>query len=317
MTTLKKIIFLNNDQKDSMGILTIEKKDNSIFGTLKTYGNQKLEGSYILGIKTKENIIKQNINFVNQSHTFIVPSSTNLNEKIGCVLLGQKQEKYIPIIWGSEKMNEYKESVVNHINACMQKLVESQTKLSTVSAKFNTAQTSSENVLPNKETHINIATTPQAEIALACDTCASLFESSDDEIESIIDEQILNDEHTSNRLENITKGTHKFFDMISDQLYELFNRYPSEGNLSKLIDNSQWVKIIDDYDNINHVVGIIKDGDDIKYICYGVKGNYYQEPPIEMRGYSQWLPIDIDRPEENGYWTMYQDADTGENIPIN
>jgi hypothetical protein len=157
----------------------------------------------------------------------------------------------------------------------------------------------------------------QAEIAMASCTQAELFESSDNEIETIIDEQISMIDTDSNKLGSQPKGKHKFFDMISDQLYELFNRYPKEENLSKLIDNSQWVKIIDDYDNINHVVGIIKDNDDIKYICYGVKGNYYQEPPMEMRGYSQWLPIDIDYPENNGYWTMYQDADTGENIAIN
>ena len=202
----------------------------------------------------------------------------------------------------------------------MQKLANKNSKLSQHNTK-NCSKTISPNIDTDKMSPSEISSKEyveqQAEVAIASSTQAALFESSDKEIESIIDEQISMPDTDSNKLKILPKGKHKFFDMISDQLYELFNRYPKEENLSKLIDNSQWIKIVDDYDNINHVVGIIKDNDDIKYICYGVKGNYYQEPPVEMRGYSQWLPTDINHPENNGYWTMYQDADTGENIPIN
>ena len=105
--------------------------------------------------------------------------------------------------------------------------------------------------------------------------------------------------------------------MIKEQLDELFDRYPPEENLNRLVDNSYWVKINADYDNKYYVVGIIKNKQDIKYICYGVPGNYNIEPPIEMKDYSQWLPTDIKDPYTNGYWVMYQDADTGENIFIN
>ena len=66
-----------------------------------------------------------------------------------------------------------------------------------------------------------------------------------------------------------------------------------------------------------YVVGIIYHNHDIKYICYGVPGTYENEPPVEMRHYSQWLPTDTTDPYNNGYWVMYQDADTGENIYLN
>ena len=113
-----------------------------------------------------------------------------------------------------------------------------------------------------------------------------------------------------------TSTNHKFYNMIAEQLEELFDKYPRENNLEKIIDNSKWVKINHEEENKFYVVGIIYIDDDIKYVCYGVPGSYYNEPPRELLGYSQWLPTDTLNPYENGYWVMYQDADTGENIYI-
>ena len=102
--------------------------------------------------------------------------------------------------------------------------------------------------------------------------------------------------------------------MIAEQLQELFDTYPREYSLEKLIDNSKWVKINHEEENKYYVVGLIYDNDDVKYICYGVPGSYYTEPPMELQGYSQWLPTDVNDPYNNGYWVMYQDSETGENI---
>ena len=144
------------------------------------------------------------------------------------------------------------------------------------------------------------------EIAISCNA-SSLFESDENEIQNIID----------NEFKNEYKPEHEFYNMIKDQLDELFDRYPPEENLIKLVDNSYWVKINTDIANKHYVVGIIKNNNDIKHICYGVPGNYNIEPPSEMKEYSQWLPTNITDPYNNGYWVMYQDADTGENVYIN
>ena len=40
-----------------------------------------------------------------------------------------------------------------------------------------------------------------------------------------------------------------------------------DGNLSKIIDNSKWVKITNDFDSKPYVVGIIYNNNDVKYIC--------------------------------------------------
>ena len=43
--------------------------------------------------------------------------------------------------------------------------------------------------------------------------------------------------------------------------------------------------------------------------------HYIQKiPPTELEGYYQWLPLDLEKPEEDGYWLMYQNALNGEHI---
>jgi len=135
---------------------------------------------------------------------------------------------------------------------------------------------------------------------------ASLFETSDEELDKIIESEF-----------NSERSPHQFYDMIADQIDEIFNRYPREHKLESLVDNSKWAKLDTDTDNKYYVVGIINVDNNIKYICYGVPGTYNQEPPIEMRKYSQWLPTDVRNPYTTGYWVMYQDANTGENIFLN
>ena len=155
----------------------------------------------------------------------------------------------------------------------------------------------------NNNSTEEIITPYHSEVAIASST-ASLFESDDLEIEKEIEKEM-----SSNT-------THDFYEMIAEQLNELFDKYPRDHTLENLIDNSKWVKLKHD-DNKYYVVGIIYNNNDIKYICYGVPGNYSKEPPTELKNYSQWLPTDITNPFDNGYWVMYQDADTGENILLN
>ena len=62
MQYLKKTIFLSNkldDKIKSMATVTIEKKNNSYFGTIKSY-KDIINGDLVLGIKVGQKIIKQN-----------------------------------------------------------------------------------------------------------------------------------------------------------------------------------------------------------------------------------------------------------------
>lgn len=336
MNTFKKTIFLSNKHNskiNTLSTLTLEKKNSSIFCTIKCY-NDTPQGNLLLGIQSGNKIIKQNVSFENNPYNFILTDSINLNETINCVLVDNNSDDFKPILWGKEN----KENQIQLLH----KLKENISKLNRTK-KVSTSTTNNENKIDDKnisdeitdnnnllktendkeifnenfkknphENHQQISLLNDNEnkpnkssfdeVAVAQ---ASLFEYSESEIENEIDNAI-----------NKDNSSHKFYNMISSQIDELFEKYPREFNLEKLIDDSQWVKINHDYDNKYYVVGIIYEDNDIKYICYGVPGKYNQERPMELVGYSQWLPTDVKDPYNNGYWVMYQDADTGENINI-
>ena len=64
--------------------------------------------------------------------------------------------------------------------------------------------------------------------------------------------------------------------------------------------------------NVNeYVLGLIYDGFDLKYICYGVPGEYENAP--KHLGECQWLPLNPASPSD-GYWVIYQDAATGDRV---
>ena len=113
---------------------------------------------------------------------------------------------------------------------------------------------------------------------------------------------------------NTAKST--FYDEIKGQLSLLFERYPEETFLNEIIPNSKWVKV--DYENNGQyfVIGLMYEDNEIAYVCYGMPGEYSVTPPREFAGLSQWLPLDPEKPNELGYWIMYQDAQTGENVKI-
>ena len=108
-----------------------------------------------------------------------------------------------------------------------------------------------------------------------------------------------------------------FYSEIKEQLDALFSRYPEETFLNEVIPNSKWIKV--DYDDSGeyYVIGLIYENDKIKFISYGVPGQYDIAPPRELAGSAQWLPLDPNKPEDLGYWLSYQDAKNGEAVEVN
>jgi len=108
----------------------------------------------------------------------------------------------------------------------------------------------------------------------------------------------------------------KFYAAIKSQLDELFENYPREEYLCQKLIGTDWVKVDYDNDGRYYTVGLIADEDRVKYICYGVPGKFAKLPPPELKGFCQWLPFDAETPEGEGYWMMYQDADSGKSVTL-
>lgn len=326
MSTYKKTIFLTNKENSNKGmaILTLQKQNKGIFCTLKSYNVTRAK-SLVLGLKCDNTIIKQNVNLENNIYNFLLNQEINLEKNLGCVLLDTSNNNIVPIIWGSEKADNFKSQIVNNLKNSIQKLQNNTHSLSykpTINKKDETPLTEeiNSNALHNqinlnsymednnlKESMPTQNISDNSEIAQVAGL-SSLFESDENDINNAIDNNLKEEQmHTS----------HKFYDMISDQLDELFDRYPREENLEKLVENSKWVKVKYEDQDKYYVVGLIYLNNDIKYICYGVPGDYYSDPPSHLKNYSQWLPYDPISPYTKGYWVMYQDGDTGENILIN
>ncbi|MEG1499578.1 MAG: hypothetical protein RR400_00690 [Clostridia bacterium] len=102
-----------------------------------------------------------------------------------------------------------------------------------------------------------------------------------------------------------------FLSDVLPQIDRIFEENPCEEFLQNIIPSSKWVRVDMDEGSLYYVIGLISEDDEIKYICYGVPGLYSSEPPKELKGFAQWLPLDENKPFEYGYWIMSQNAETG------
>ena len=150
MNIFKKTICLRNKEKNSksMAILTLEKNNQKIFCTLKLY-NFIQNDECILGIKLGNTICKQNIPASASNYNFILNQSHNLNDKIGCVLLKPTKNDFIPILWGSEKYENYKTQIINNLNKNIQKLHSIENKKTIDFTEVQLQNNTNENYLHN------------------------------------------------------------------------------------------------------------------------------------------------------------------------
>ena len=110
--------------------------------------------------------------------------------------------------------------------------------------------------------------------------------------------------------ESLNDESGDFFDMISEQIDDLFEKNMRDEELERLIPNSKWVKVRFEENQKEYIVGLIYELGVLKYVCYGVPGEKEKNPLIGLEDYSQWLPVN----NQDGYWVMFQDSRTGENV---
>jgi hypothetical protein len=121
----------------------------------------------------------------------------------------------------------------------------------------------------------------------------------------------INDFYTEEKKE---KPYPAYYLSVKNRIDELFSKHEPFNSLSKSIDESKWVRV--DYDNKGqyYIVGIIYEEDIPKFICYGVPAPYTETPPKELKGFCQWLPLDLNYPMAEGFWLMFQDCATGDSV---
>lgn len=112
-------------------------------------------------------------------------------------------------------------------------------------------------------------------------------------------------------------GEHKerYYISVKDELSRLFLRFPEEQTLCRLFPGSRWAKI--NYaDEKFYVVGLIREDNKEKYICYGVPAVYSQDPPKALKGFCSFIPLSLFDMKGKGYWMMFQDANDGKCVRV-
>ena len=103
-----------------------------------------------------------------------------------------------------------------------------------------------------------------------------------------------------------------FYEQMKESIEKLFATGERETRLEDAMPFTRWVRVDYSDNGKYYVVGLI--GDKPDYICYGLPAKYTPDPPEETDGKCGWLPLDPSKPEGDGFWLMYQSAETGESV---
>lgn len=107
-----------------------------------------------------------------------------------------------------------------------------------------------------------------------------------------------------------------YYSTVIKELEDIFYKFPEEEVLTRSLPCSKWAKVAYSEDKY-YVVGLVKENNKEKYICYGVPAKYSPTPPKELAGYCSFIPLSVFDMKGDGYWMMFQDAITGESIKLN
>lgn len=113
--------------------------------------------------------------------------------------------------------------------------------------------------------------------------------------------------------ESLPLGTVPFYEKIWHKIEEMFDIYQHDSVLEDLVYDSTWIRIPYEDDGY-YVIGVISDDGKPVFICYGIPQEKMTRPDKEIEDSCEWLPIDKTDVSGRGYWLVYQDAMTGENI---
>ncbi|MCL2255611.1 MAG: hypothetical protein FWC11_01995 [Firmicutes bacterium] len=221
------------------------------------------------------------------------PTISPAGEEIDSRLLDMEQNSGQPMVASTSSISENKQSSNNNCALCIEHCALS--NCADEAASTISAQTQSFSA-PNLNININ---SPYSSFA---------------SLSSVPDAQTIPplSSFTSENAVASSQTKAVFYEMLKEQIDEMFKNNPPYEQLAELMPQTKWVRIEYDDNNKFYVVGLI--GEKPDYICYGVPAKFTEEAPEELDGYAQWVPLNPRNPEGEGFWLMFQDAETGESV---
>lgn len=306
----RTIILSGIDESEKKAVLNLEKKVEGYGGNLRLYNfKEEPSGILTLAFLVNKEVIKAALSPLGKNlYSFNFEFDDEI-KSFSCALVLISQGNATPLLLGSTegKTNDFDSAFSKNFNLLDKpNLTIDETEASLDSTGIDFASEEKEEIEKAIDQNISIA-----------DKCASCsyrnaFYSCNKQVDSCKQETMFEEPE----LPKINTVQSTFYDEIKGQLSLLFERYPEETFLNEIIPNSKWVKV--DYEDNGQyfVIGLMYENEQVAYVCYGMPGEYSVTPPREFAGLSQWLPLDPEKPNELGYWIMYQDAQTGENVEI-
>ena len=104
----------------------------------------------------------------------------------------------------------------------------------------------------------------------------------------------------------------EYYRSIKEKINSLFSKYPPIDALTAIIPHSKWVKIPFSAPK-HYAIGTIKELGVIRYLVYGVPG-FYSTKPKGFERNSCFIPLSPFNLLGEGYWCVFQEADSGKQI---
>lgn len=342
----KNIILVPSDYDGisiTKGLISLDAYSGKTICNLHCY-NLDFEKPLLLGIAINKRLFKVKIEKNQQKNTnFDLDIEIKNDDEISCVLLDVKQDDYSIVLWGSTQINKSWQSM-------LELMIEDQKIASKVQNQSceNASSNAKTNGVNNHDSQIDgdfasfgdDGTMPNFENIDKKQQKNSFYEQNFDEkqqnfqeaqLDDYIDKVIelsesqddLNQPEGDKNLDVIDEPDNfqkerqpNFYDRISPQINKMFAENNEEKVLSEILPNSKFCRVdFDDRDGY-YVFGIIYERGAPKYLCYGLPAKKDSKPPIHLSDYYQWLPVDAQDENGDGFYMMYQDADTGKNISV-
>lgn len=305
----KTIIMTSLNNSNEKAVLNLEKNKENFIGNLRLYNfKQDLKGILTLGFLINKEVIKAALHESKKGfYSFEIEFDKEIND-FACALILIHNGSASPILFGSTSKSNFA-NVPLELSKNFDLLDKTNLTIDEVEDRLNESNIDyceEDKKEIDEEINKNLCDENKC---LNCNYRNAFYNST-------IEQAPSNENKKHPFYPNAFSVENSFYDEIKGQLSLLFDRYPEETFLNEVIPDSKWVKV--DYEDNGQyfVVGIIYENQKVAYVCYGMPGEFTIEPPRELAGISQWLPLDPEKPNELGYWIMYQDAETGESVEI-
>ena len=321
----KNIILLPaeyNGVNNLKGIITLECKEN-IKCNLRCYNFKDTNEEYLLGIMVNDDVFKTRVSNKDLNNlTYLINKSAKQDDKISCVLLNVNASQYDIVLWGStETTNAWKTTLINSLDNVFVRENE-KLDINDYKNKKHDEKLKKNNEFKVNEKIENLDEEFEANV-LATKTINEdkEYEKEQEQVEKYIDNIIkatseldeMNTKLKGEEKEDASQSTF-FFDRVKGQIEDLFSQNEADLVLEDIIPESKFCKV--SLEDGHYVFGVIRENGIPKYLCYGLPANDSSNPPKELEGLCQWLPIDINEENGKGYFMSYQDAETGDNVKV-